>query len=87
MLEIEGSVYLFFVLENWLNGLLQVYKQLELVWEDVWQYLEKNSIVSKEVFLDDKLVLFEQVEFVEVRLLWCLKLFFILVNVELVFLY
>ncbi|AGP82952.1 yecA family protein [Alteromonas mediterranea MED64] len=82
-LEIEGSAYPSPALENWLNGLLQVHKQLEPVWEDAWQHLEKNSTASKEVPPDDKPASSEQAEPAEARLSRCLKLFSTLANVEL----
>jgi hypothetical protein len=69
-------------LESWLNGLLQVHKQLEPVWQNAWNHLEKRSAKNKsdgENKLDEDKV----TEPAEARLSRCLKLFSTLANIEL----
>ena len=54
--EIHGTARPSKELESWLNGLLQVHKQLEPVWQNAWNHWEKQSEkseVDKEVNLEN----------------------------------
>ena len=80
--EVKGVMRPSKELESWLNGLLQVHKQLELVWQNAWNHLEKRSAKNKsdgENKLDEDKV----TEPAEARLSRCLKLFSTLANIEL----
>jgi len=70
-------------LESWLNGLLQVHKQLEPVWQNAWHHLEKNSVDKKSNEQNSSSLNQSQAEPAEARLSRCLKLFSTLANVEL----
>ncbi|AXT39326.1 hypothetical protein D1814_11905 [Alteromonas sp. BL110] len=76
-IEVEGAMRPSKELESWLNGLLQVHKQLEPVWQNAWNHLEKHSGKNKRDG-EDKLA-----EPAEARLSRCLKLFSTLANIEL----
>ena len=69
-------------LESWLNGLLQVHKQLEPVWQNAWNHLDKRSAKNKSDD-EDKPKEDKVTEPAEVRLSRCLKLFSTLANIEL----
>lgn len=81
-IEVKGVMRPSKELESWLNGLLQVHKQLEPVWQNAWNHLEKRSAKNKsngENKLDEDKV----TEPAEARLSRCLKLFSTLANIEL----
>ncbi|MDY6977252.1 MAG: UPF0149 family protein [Pseudomonadota bacterium] len=81
-IEVKGVMRPPKELESWLNGLLQVHKQLEPVWQSAWNHLEKRSAKNKsdgENKLDEDKV----TEPAEARLSRCLKLFSTLANIEL----
>tara|TARA_Y100000034_G_scaffold118720_1_gene159687 strand:- start:101 stop:799 length:699 start_codon:yes stop_codon:yes gene_type:complete len=81
-IEVKGVMRPSKELESWLNGLLQVHKQLEPVWQNAWNHLEKRSAKNKsdgENKLDEDKV----TEPAEARLSRCLKLFSMLANIEL----
>ena len=83
--EIHGAARPLKELESWLNGLLQVHKQLEPVWQNAWNHWEKQSEKSEK----DKEEAGENNshhqpnEPAEARLSRCLKLFSTLTNIEL----
>lgn len=76
-IEVKGAMRPSKELESWLNGLLQVHKQLEPVWQNAWNHLDKRSAQNTS---EDKDKLAEPAE---ARLSRCLKLFSTLANVEL----
>lgn len=76
-IEVKGVMRPSKELESWLNGLLQVHKQLEPVWQNAWNHLDKRSTEDTS---DDKDKLAEPAE---ARLSRCLKLFSTLANIEL----
>lgn len=76
-IEVKGVMRPSKELESWLNGLLQVHKQLEPVWQNAWNHLDKRSAQNTS---DDKDKLAEPAE---ARLSRCLKLFSTLANIEL----
>lgn len=69
--ESHGNIRPSHELVHWLNGLLQVHKQLEPIWHEAWQKLEqqRNECSDKESPV--------------ARLSRCLKLFTTLANVDL----
>ena len=81
-IEVKGVMRPSKELESWLNGLLQVHKQLEPVWQNAWNHLDKRSAQNTS---DDKNKLEEDklAEPAEARLSRCLKLFSTLANIEL----
>ena len=83
--EINGAARLSKELESWLNGLLQVHKQLEPVWQNAWNHWEKKlkkSEIDKEE-LGESNPHHQPKEPAEARLSRCLKLFSTLANIEL----
>ena len=70
-------------LASWLNGLLQVHKQLEPVWQNAWHHwekrLDKNKGNKNSSDKDEP----AQTEPAEARLSRCLKLFSTLANIDL----
>ena len=81
--KVQGSIRPSKELESWLNGLLQVHKQLEPVWQNAWSYLEKHVEKNKVNTNDSQKNEPEQTEPAEVRLSRCLKLFSTLANIDL----
>lgn len=81
-IEVKGVMRPSKELEGWLNGLLQVHKQLEPVWQNAWNHLDKRSTEdtsdNKDKLAEDKIA-----EPAEARLSRCLKLFSTLANIEL----
>ena len=81
-IEVKGVMRPSKELESWLNGLLQVHKQLEPVWQNAWNHLDRRSAQNtsddKDKLEEDKLA-----EPAEARLSRCLKLFSTLANIEL----
>lgn len=63
-------------LVDWLNGLLQIHKQVEPVWQNAWDRFAKQKDVGKDQTESSS-------ESPEVRLSRCLKLFSTLANVDL----
>lgn len=61
-------------LVQWLNGLLQVHKQVEPVWQNAWEHLSKKLNKANEVSASES---------PEIRLTRCLRLFSTLANVDL----
>lgn len=70
-------------LESWLNGLLQVHKQLEPVWQNAWHHLKKKNERQQSATSLNQ----QQAEPAEARLSRCLKLFSTLANVDLALAY
>lgn len=58
----------------WLNGLLQVHRHVEPVWQNAWEHLSKKLNSANEV---------SDSESPEIRLTRCLRLFSTLANVDL----
>lgn len=81
-IEVKGVMRPSKELESWLNGLLQVHKQLEPVWQNAWNHLEKRSAKNKSD-RENKLDEGKVTEPAEARLSRCLKLFSTLANIEL----
>lgn len=81
-IEVKGMMRPSQELESWLNGLLQVHKQLEPVWQNAWNHIDKRSAQNtsddKDKLAEDKIA-----EPAEARLSRCLKLFSTLANIEL----
>ena len=61
-------------LVSWLNGLLQVHRHVEPVWQNAWEHLSRKLNRANEI---------SDSESPEVRLTRCLRLFSTLANVEL----
>ncbi len=81
-IEVKGVMRPSKELESWLNGLLQVHKQLEPVWQNAWNHLDKRSAQNTSED-KDKLEEGKLPEPAEARLSRCLKLFSTLANIEL----